>query len=266
MLLLKVVAVVQVVAVTSHFIALSPSSIEAVKSATLLQGLQINALIYGPIGCGKKTLATTILPDAPIVRADNFLELLDIIKETSEVIVTHFETLPNSEQLKIALEKSKTRLIATSSVELPVSLYNEFFSIKIELLPLSERSEDVAALSKKFLDEYSDISGDLSENLMQCSHVDLSSNAHSLKRSILVNALYKTITEDELINIMESFFDKNLALENAYRDNLHLFDIPIIKSGLKQHKSQLKLSEVLGINRNTLRKKILQYKEELDNE
>lgn len=257
---------VQVVAVTNHFIAQSPSSIEAVKSATLLQGLQINALIYGPLGCGKKTLATTILSDAPIVRADNFLELLDTIKESSEIIVTHFETLPNSEQLKDALEKNGTRLIATSSADIPLSLYNEFFSIKIDLLPLSERPEDVELLCKKFFDEHSDITGEVSEEFSPCAHLDLSKNAHSLKRSVLVNALFKSISEDELINIMESFFDKNLPLENGYRDSLHLFDIPLIRSGLKKHKSQLKLSEVLGINRNTLRKKILQYKEELDNE
>ena len=257
---------VQVVAVTSHFIAQSPSSIEALKSGTLLQGLQINALISGPTGSGKKTLATTILPNAPMVRADNFYELLDVIKESSVVIVTHFETLPNNEQFKNALDQYKTRLIATSSVELPQALYNEFFSIKIELLPLSERPEDVKALGEKFLDEFHDLSGGELGEIDIINQVDLSSNAHSLKRSVMVGMLYDSISEAELMNINQRYFEKNLPEDNAYRDCLHLFDIPIIKAGLDKHKSQLKLSEVLGINRNTLRKKILQYKEELDNE
>lgn len=257
---------VQVVAVTSHFIAQSPSSIEALKSATLLQGLQINALISGPAGSGKKTLATTILSNAPVIRADNFFELLDVIKESSVVIVTHFETLPNNEQLKDALQKHKTRLIATTSAELPLSLYNEFFSIKIELLPLSERPEDVESLCAKFLDEFSEITGDVGDDACQCVNLDLSSNAHSLKRSVLVNSLFKSLSEDEVMTVLGSYFQKNLPQENAYRESLHLFDIPIIKAGLQKHKSQLKLSEVFGINRNTLRKKIIQYKEELDNE
>lgn len=266
MLQQRVVVVGQGVAVTSHFIAQSPSSIEALKSATLLQGLQINALITGPTGSGKKTLATSILSNAPIVRADDFLELLDVIKEHSAVIVTHFETLPNSEQLKVALEKHKTRLVATTSVELPLALYNEFFSIKIELLALSERPEDVEKLCLKFLDEFRDIIGEVAGDVAKCVHLDLSTNAHSLKRSVLINSLFKSLSEDEVMTILGTFFQSSLPKENAYRDSLHLFDIPIIKVGLQKYKSQLKLSEVLGLNRNTLRKKILQYKEELDNE
>ena len=263
---LKVVAVEQVVAVTSRFLATSPSALEALKSASLLQGLQVNALISGAKGSGKRTLATTILPNAPILRADDFLELLEIVKESSEVIVTHFETLPNSEKLSQALQTYNTRLVATTSVELPLALYNEFFSIKIDLPDLSERLEDVKILCQKFLNDFSDILSDLPADFCDEIPLDLSENAHSLKRSIIINALYHSVSERELMNITENFFRKNLQAENAYRDSLHLFDIPIIKAGLHKRKSQLKLSEVLGINRNTLRKKILQYKEELDHE
>jgi len=35
---------------------------------------------------------------------------------------------------------------------------------------------------------------------------------------------------------------------------LHLYEVPIIKAGLQRFKSQLQLSEKLGLNRNTLRK------------
>lgn len=256
----------QGVAVTKLFIAKSPSAIEALKSATLLQGLQINALIYGASGSGKKALATTILPGAPIVSADNFIELLDIVKESSQVIVTQFEKIPNAMQLKEALDKYKTRLIATTTVELPIALYNQFFSIKIELPNLSERPEDVLALSEKFLEEFSEVSGPMPDDFLQNIDVDLSENAHSLKRSVMINALYNNISESELIGIIENYFKSNFPADNAYRDSLHLFDIPIIKEGLRQYKSQLKLSEVLGINRNTLRKKIQQYNKELNNE
>lgn len=264
--LLKVVVVVQVVAVTSPFLAASPSSVEALKSATLLQGLQIDALIFGASGSGKKSLATTILPSAPIFRADNFDELLGSLKDISEVIVTHFETLPNSEKFKTALQTHKVRLIACSSVELPKKMYDTFFSIKIELLGLADRQEDIILLVEKFLSEFHSISGDFELKDCDMTSLDLSQNIHSLKRSLLMQSLFSSISENELMDITTQYFQKNLPAENAYRETLHLFDVPIIKAGLQQHKSQLKLSSVLGINRNTLRKKILEYKKELNYE
>jgi DNA-binding NtrC family response regulator len=266
MLLLKVVAVEQVVAVTSQFLAASSSSVEALKSATLLQGLQINALIYGGSGSGKKTLASTILPNAPIFRADNFNELIESLKDISEVIVTHFETLPNSEQFKTALDTHNVRLIATSSVDLPKKLYDTFFSIKIELLDLVDREEDIELLVGKFLEEFSGLTGNFTMDSCDIAKFDLSENIHSLKRSLLMQSLFSSVTENELMDIITHYFERHLPKDNAYRDTLHLFDIPIIKAGLAQYKSQLKLSEVLGINRNTLRKKILEHKKELNYE
>ncbi|HIP51799.1 MAG TPA: Fis family transcriptional regulator, partial [Campylobacterales bacterium] len=46
---------------------------------------------------------------------------------------------------------------------------------------------------------------------------------------------------------------------NAYREHLGLYEKPLIEAGLKKYKSQLKLAGVLGLNRNTLRKKIQEY-------
>jgi hypothetical protein len=43
-----------------------------------------------------------------------------------------------------------------------------------------------------------------------------------------------------------------------------LFDVPLIKSGYAKFGSQLAMSEKFGLNRNTLRKKINDYKDKLD--
>jgi len=63
------------------------------------------------------------------------------------------------------------------------------------------------------------------------------------------------------MSVMEDFLDKKLGGRNDYRDNLHLFDVPLIRSGFKKFNSQLNMSEKFGLNRNTLRKKITEYKD-----
>ena len=46
---------------------------------------------------------------------------------------------------------------------------------------------------------------------------------------------------------------------NGYKEYLGLYEKPLIEAGLKKFGSQLQLSHVLGINRNTLRKKIHEH-------
>ncbi len=251
-----------VVATNNAFLAYAPSSVEALKSATLLKGLRLNALISGESGTGKKSLARYIFPQAPLVSADNFFALLEAVKESKEVIITHFEKISNADQLKETIEGSGCRIVATTSVDLPTSLTEKFFSITIDIPPLEARPEDIRPLCQKFLEEFSDIVGIQESGFCDKISLDISQNAHSLKRSIMTQALFQSISEQELMQLFESFLREHMPSENAYRESLHLFDLPIIKVGLEKYKSQLKLSEVLGINRNTLRKKITQYSKE----
>ncbi len=46
---------------------------------------------------------------------------------------------------------------------------------------------------------------------------------------------------------------------NIYKRELELFEKALIVAGLEKYGSQLKLAQALGINRNTLRKKINEY-------
>lgn len=253
------------VGVTKTFLAQSPSTVEVLKSATLLQSLSLNALILGPKGTGKKTLATFIFPNAPIVSALNFSEVLEAIHSFKEVIIVQFEKIANIELLKQELESTKTRIIGTSSVDLPQNYYDPFFSLTIEIPPLSERPEDIEPLCKKFIAENRTLIGDIEVDLGSLNY-DLSENAHSLKRSVIMSALMASVNIDEIMHVLEHLFFEKLDGEHEYRDLLYIFDVPLIKAGLKRYKSQLKLSEMLGINRNTLRKKILEYSKELDDE
>jgi len=67
-----------------------------------------------------------------------------------------------------------------------------------------------------------------------------------------------------MIKICYSFYKNYLRkrlvqTKNDYRKNLYLYEVPLIKAGMAKFKSQLRISEEFGINRNTLRKKILEY-------
>ena len=246
----------------TNFIAKSRASLEALKSANLLKSLKINAIILGDLGVGKLTLAKFILPDAVIIDASNSKEFLTVLDGLDRVIIKNFTKITNFAKVKSIIEKNGTRVIATSSKSSLDSLMDDFFSLKITIPPLEFRQEDILPLAHKFLKEVSTIFGkhdlDISfENF----DFDLSQNCYSLRRSIYLKYLINTFEEDDVMKIMEEFLYKKLGGRNDYRDNLHLFDVPIIRSGFKKFNSQLSMSEKLGLNRNTLRKKILDYKD-----
>jgi DNA-binding protein Fis len=62
------------------------------------------------------------------------------------------------------------------------------------------------------------------------------------------------------MDIMHHYFLDKLGSNNDYKKFLHLYEVPLIKAGLSKFKSQLQLSDKLGLNRNTLRKKIQENK------
>ena len=98
---------------------------------------------------------------------------------------------------------------------------------------------------------------DIKENIELGSRdLDISNNLKSLKSSIFKATLYKSVSKDELYDIMYYNFLKNYEGKNVYKEQLELFEKALISAGLDIYKSQLKLSDILGINRNTLRKKI----------
>jgi len=62
--------------------------------------------------------------------------------------------------------------------------------------------------------------------------------------------------------LLYEYLLKNLSGNDDYRKYLSLYEKPLIEAGLKKFGSQLQLSQILGINRNTLRKKI--YENNID--
>ncbi len=250
-----VVAAAQAVAAT-EFLAASHASTEALRTASLLKTLQVNALINGVKGTGKRTLARVILPNAVTLDARDFDNVLTALESNNEVVLTHIDHCPNITLLLERIQSEKVRLIATAASDYLSDVLRDFFSVKITLTPLEERPEDVELLLEYFNEEANRVFGLENDSLPLTNKPDLRDNAYSLRKQIYFERLMGGIGEAEVIQVMERYLQKEMGSNNDYRKFLHLYEVPLIRTGLKMFKSQLQLSERLGLNRNTLRKKI----------
>jgi len=257
--------VVQAVDVT-NFIANSDASLEALKTANLLKSLPVNAFIFGQSGTGKKSLAKYILPNAPIVDAHRYDELEDTLSSNKTIIISNFDKIPNFENFKVLVDKYEVRIIGLSNSIFNTEVIDKFFGIKVYLPPLSERKKDVKALVENFLEEARKVF-DIDEDVnIDISRINLDQNAHSVRRYVYMKAQFQSINELELMDLMEGFLKENMGGNSDYRNFLYLYEVPLINAGLEKFKTQLQLSDKLGLNRNTLRKKIAENKEYLNHE
>lgn len=250
----------------TSFITASEASYQAKKTATLLKTLTVNALIMGEVGVGKESLASFILPDASVIDASNFEELLITLESSNEIIITNIDNSPNIRRLVDAINLHAVRVIATSKQSFNNEFIDDLFSIKFDIPPLKERLEDVHLLIEKFTHEASALFGKNETFAMETFLPDLSQNSISLKRQVMAHYLLQDIKDVELMEIMENYLYKKLGSNSDYRNFLHLYEVPLIRAGLHKFKSQLQLSDKLGLNRNTLRKKIADNKEYLQGE
>jgi len=250
--------VVQVVVVT-NFLGSSRASQEAFKTANLLKTLNVNALIYGEVGTGKLTLARYILPNAALYATENFETLLEALTSQTELIITQLEKTPNLQRLLDAISESTARVIVVSGEGVDQELLQDSFSVRIHLPPLRERMEDILPLVELFHDEANRIFGEQHHFSEPTYKPDLSENAISLRKQVFLHYQFSNITEENILEIMEQFLEDKLGSKNDYREFLYLYEVPLIRVGLRKFKSQLKLSDKLGLNRNTLRKKIVEH-------
>ena len=248
----------------TNFITASDASSKAFKTASLLKTLTVNALIMGESGVGKRSLASYILPDASIIDASNFEELLQALESANEIIIINIDNSPNIKRLIDVISGLRIRIIATSSQALNSEAIDELFSVQFDIPPLSERVEDVDLLVKQFAVEASNLFGGTDRFNIKNFKPDLSNNANSLRRQVMINYLLQDINDAELMDIIENYLSTKLGSNSDYRNFLHLYEVPIIKAGLKRFKSQLQLADRLGLNRNTLRKKIADNKKYLE--
>jgi DNA-binding NtrC family response regulator len=247
--------VVLVVDVTS-FVTASDASKEAFKTATLLKTLNVNSLIIGEVGVGKKSLARYILPQAPLLNATEHDEIFTAMQSSKEIIIADIDSSPNITEVIKKAKDNEIRIIATAKN----SFEDDCFSVKFSIPPLSQRKKDIDVLIKKFVLEASTLFGTNREFNFENFKPDLSQNSSSLRRQIMISYLLQDIKDTELISIMQNYLSDKLGSSSDYRNFLYLYEVPLINAGLHKFKSQLKLADKLGLNRNTLRKKIADNK------
>ncbi len=240
----------------TNFVTACASSAQAYKTATLLKTLNVNALISGEVGVGKKTLARYILNDAPMFNGREYEDILAALQSTKEIIIVNLENVPNIKIVLDIIVEKKIRLIATAKSSFYSEYIDEVCSIKFDIPPLSKRTEDVEALIELFTKEAATLFGVENEFNMKNFTPDLTRNSNSLRRQVMINYLLQDIHDVELMDIMENYLFDKLGSNSDYRNHLYLYEVPLIRAGLHKFKSQLQLSDKLGLNRNTLRKKI----------
>lgn len=236
---------------------------EVLNSAKLLKNVNLNALIVGEQGVGKKSLAKYIIPESKIYTAKNLQNDIQdniISLKNEEIIIDNIEEITNINLFLKWIEDNNIRIIAISLKSKLNEKLNDIFAITLELKNLTHRPKDTKVLIKKFSKEVStllDMPFLEEEKLI----INLTTNAHSLRKSIYFSYLFETIGEEEILMFLEKYFSQTLKEKKTYKDLLYLFEVPLIKAANSKFKSQVQVSKNLGINRITLRKKLDIYKE-----
>jgi DNA-binding NtrC family response regulator len=230
---------------------------QIIKGLNLTKTLFVSSIIIGEPHTGKKTLVRYLFPDAPVVSGKDQEAVESLLQETNELIITDFEKLRNHE----ALQFDNKRVIATANYVTNQHTIDSLFAFIYHLPSLKERPEDTAFIKEKFIKEAcSVLMIEASALPAGTIPVNLSQNSKSLKKTIYQYLMSKSMGKEEIQQAVYHYILENLEGNNGYKEHLDLYEVPLIEAGLEKFKSQLQLSQVLGINRNTLRKKIHEHR------
>jgi len=229
---------------------------QIIKGLNLTKTLYVSSIIIGQPHIGKKSLVTHLFPDTPVVSGADQEAIESMMTTSDELIITDFEKLPNKE----SLDFDNKRIIATANYIGNQQTIDALFAFIYMMPSLKERPEDVLFLKKAFLKEACNIlMTDISQFTAAQLPTDLTGNSKTLKRSIFHYLISRTMGKEEIQEAIYNYLLQHLEGNNGYKEHLDLYEVPLIRSGLKKYRSQLKLSQILGINRNTLRKKIHEH-------
>ncbi len=229
------------------------NSINSIKKGLKLsKSLLVSTIIIGEPYTGKMELVKSIYPQALYVDASEYAQLKHTLHTHNEIVIYNFEKITNFS----LIDFTNKRIIAIANKTNNIKEIEDHFAFIYYIPPLRERKDEVYKLSQM-------LSTTIKEELMldesvkiDLTKLDLSQNFKSFKISLYKEFIKKSLTTEDLEEVLYTHFLENLEGKNGYKEYLPIYEKPLIIAGLKKFKSQLKLAEVLGLNRNTLRKKI----------
>ena len=238
------------------FLTTSDKVQHIIKSFNLTKTLFVSSIIIGDANTGKKSLARYLFPQAHLVSGENQKEVEEALEEYEELIITDFEKLSNQSNFNF----SNKRIIATANYMGNSSMIDEMFAFIYTMPSLNERPADVEYLKDIFIKEACSTLM-IDKNSVHTDEIplNLTFNTKSLKKSIFSHMIKSSMTHNDIQDVIHTYIYKHLDGNDEYREHLELFEKPLIEAGLKKFGSQLQLAHVLGINRNTLRKKIHEH-------
>ena len=238
-----------------QFITKSTQVQKIIKGFNLTKSLLVSSIIIGEPHTGKKTLIKYLFPNATLVDGLDQKRVEKFLEDNDELIIFNFERLTNIENLNF----DNKRVIAIANYVSNERIIDSIFAFIYKMPPLKERVEDIELLVWHF-------SKEVERNLIldnkleiDLNRVNISSNTQSLRKSIYQEAFLKSCGSVEIEDILYNYLFDNMSGNSDYKKYLTLYEKPLIKAGLAKYHSQLKLSNILGINRNTLRKKIYEH-------
>jgi len=237
------------------YISQSPEIKSIIKNLTLTQSLFISSILIGEKHTGKLALIRSLFPKSVYIDGNNLEELTKALDNYNEVIIYNFESITHIDQLNF----ENKRIIAIANHVQNSSLIEEKFAFIYHMPPLRERMEDVEMLIQYYTNRISYALMIDNPKEITIDQVDLSENIKSLKASIYKELITSNLGAEDIEKILFEYLYKHMEGNNAYREHIALYERPLIQAGLAKFKSQLKLSSVLGLNRNTLRKKIHEH-------
>lgn len=238
-----------------QFLSNSTAVEQIIKGLTLTKSLKVSSILMGEPFTGKKSLVESIFPHAAYIDASHPEALTRALSQQEDLVIYHFESITDLSRYDFT---NRHIVAIADTIKISPSI-EEKFAFIYHMPALRERPEDCALLLSYF-------SKQIKEELMTDTHyeidaarLDLSENIKSFKASIYRELVTADIDREGLEALIYTYLYTRIEGNNAYREQLGLLERPMIKAGLDRYRSQLKLSSVLGVNRNTLRKKIHEH-------
>lgn len=241
------------------FVTENETTKEIMRGLSLSGSLYVSSIIIGEPYTGKKSMIKKLFPDITSIEVNSNAdidEIAETLKEHNELAIFNFHKISSASKLDFG----NKRIIATADRVPNGNIIDDKFAFIYYMPPLSERPEDVTLYCKIFAEEAKRyLMLEESPVTIDPQSVDISDNIKSLRADIFKRIFSESLNKNDIMHILESFFEDETRLMKGYRENLALLEIPLLKAGIRTFGSQLQLSKALGINRNTLRKKLNEY-------